>query len=334
MSEQAAKFVTTLLPADEAGLKEAAALLRSGQPVAVPTETVYGLAADATNAQAVARIYAAKGRPDFNPLIVHVPDIAHARRLVAFNPVAEMLAAKFWPGALTLVLPSNPDNGIAGIVTAGLPTLAVRVPAHPVMQTLLELMGKPLAAPSANVSGTLSPTRAEHVMDSLSTKIPAIVNGGKCAKGLESTIIGYENGAPVLLRAGAISAEDIALAISVAPGEPNSKKISAPGQLLQHYAPRKSLRLNAKTARADEIVIGFGDMVCTLNLSPAADLVEAASNLFDMLHQADHIHGTTIAVAAIPQIGLGVAINDRLKRAATGPFPETDQLKSQINHKP
>jgi L-threonylcarbamoyladenylate synthase len=310
-------FHTATLAADAAGIAAAVALLRAGQPVALPTETVYGLAADATDGTAVARIYAAKGRPAFNPLIVHLPDLAAVEQRVTLNHLVEKLAARFWPGPLTLVLPARAHNGIASLVSAGLPTLAVRVPAHPVMQQVLRDLGRPLAAPSANASGRLSPTRAAHVLASLNGKIAAVLDGGPSTSGLESTIIGFEGVTPVLLRAGAIAAEVIELTLGQKLGQHNNSTISAPGQLLHHYAPAKPLRLNATQATADETLIGFGNLASDLNLSPTGDLQEAASNLFDFLHQADALPAGGIAVAPIPHVGLGTAINDRLKRAVS-----------------
>ena len=293
---------------DAASIARAASLIAAGEPVAVPTETVYGLAADATNGEAVARIYAAKGRPGFNPLIVHVPDLAAAERVAQFNDQARSLAALYWPGPLTLVLPARPDNGIASLVTAGLSTIALRVPAHPAMQALLTATTKPLAAPSANASGTISPTRADHVARSLAGRIELIIDGGPCAIGLESTIVAVsEDGALQMLRPGPL---DLGLALAV------TKSITAPGQLASHYAPAKPLRLNANSTEPHEWLIGFGAMACDDNLSEAGDLVEAAANLFDALHRADGSPRSAIAVVPIMGGGLADAINDRLGRAA------------------
>jgi L-threonylcarbamoyladenylate synthase len=312
----ATHFHTQTLPADDSGIAAALMLLADGLPVAIPTETVYGLAADATRGEAVARIYEAKGRPDFNPLIVHVPDVATARTLIDIPATADALIKAFWPGPLTLVAPARTNTHIASLVTAGLPTLAVRVPAHPLMQHILRTFGKPLAAPSANASGTLSPTRANHVLKSLSGRIPAVVDGGSCVAGLESTILGFSANDTVLLRPGAIPAEEIDtyLPQKLTPAAPG--KISAPGQLLQHYAPSKPLRLNATSANADEILIGFGKVKSSLTLSNTGLLAEAAAQLFDVLHQADSLPIGKIAMAPIPETGLGIAINDRLRRAA------------------
>jgi len=299
---------TRLLPFSDDAIAEAARLIRAGEPVAVATETVYGLAADATNAAAVARIYAAKGRPSFNPLIVHVPDLAAAMQIGEFDETAQRLAEEHWPGPLTLVVPLRPDAGIASIVTAGLPTIGLRLPAHPAMQALLKAVGRPLAAPSANTSGAISPTRAEHVAKSLDGRIALILDSGPTERGLESTIVAATSGALRLLRPG-----PIAIDADFAPGA----KIEAPGQLASHYAPSKPLRINATSAEADEFWIGFGSPQGGANLSPSGDLVEAAARLFDLLHQADASAKPRIAVAPVPSEGVGVAINDRLRRAAT-----------------
>jgi L-threonylcarbamoyladenylate synthase len=299
---------TRILPVTAEAIAEAASLIASGQCVAVPTETVYGLAADATSGAAVAGIYAAKGRPSFNPLIVHVPDLAAAEAIAVFNDTARALAAQHWPGPLTLVLPLRPGSGVASLVTAGLPTIAIRCPAHPAMQALLAATGKPLAAPSANASGSISPTRAEHVLTSLNGRIPLILDGGPCERGLESTIVAVgEDGALRLLRPGPI---DLGLAVH------HGDAIEAPGQLASHYAPSKPLRLNVTEAAPDEWLIGFGAITGEDSLSASGDLTEAASKLFDCLHQADASDCARIAVAPIPDAGLGAAINDRLRRAA------------------
>jgi L-threonylcarbamoyladenylate synthase len=298
---------TPVLPQSEEAIAEAARLILAGEPVAVPTETVYGLAADATNAEAVARIYEAKGRPAFNPLIVHVSSLAAAERIGEFNNSARGLAEQHWPGPLTLVVPLREPAGIASIVTAGLPTVGLRVPAHPAMQALLRATGRPLAAPSANASGSISPTRAEHVLKSLGGRIPLIIDGGPTERGLESTIVGATGGPLRMLRPGPVQIE-----AETASGE----KIEAPGQLASHYAPSKPLRLGASSAEADEYLIGFGELAGDSSLSPSGDLVEAAARLFDLLHQADASPRPHIAVAPVPDRGLGTAINDRLRRAA------------------
>lgn len=298
---------TRIRPFDEAALAEAAELIRAGRPVAIPTETVYGLAADATSGEAVARIYAAKGRPSFNPLIVHVPDLAAAERLGRFSPEARRLAERHWPGPLTLVVPLREEVPIASLVTAGLPTIGLRVPAHPVMQAVLRAAGRPLAAPSANASGRISPTRAEHVLASLAGRIPLILDGGPTERGIESTIVAATGGPLRLLRPGPI---EIAGAVAAGGG------IEAPGMMASHYAPSKPVRLDASQARPGEWLIGFGAIAGDDNLSPGGDLGEAAARLFDALHRADAQAVEAIAVAPVPHKGLGMAINDRLRRAA------------------
>jgi len=295
-----------ILPASDFSIAEAARLIAAGQPVAMPTETVYGLAADATNAAAVARIYAAKGRPSFNPLIVHVADLAAAQAIGQFDDAALALAKAHWPGPLTLVVPHRADSVIAAIVTAGLPTIALRVPAHPAMQALLAATGKPLAAPSANASGKISATRAEHVAASLGDRIALIIDGGLCARGLESTIIAATGGPLRLLRRGPIEID----------AAEEARGIEAPGQLDSHYAPAKPLRLDVSNAHPDEYHIGFGAIPGDASLSPTGDPVEAAARLFDLLHRADAAPHLMIAVAPIPGEGLAAAIRDRLKRAA------------------
>lgn len=309
-------FSTQIRPYGRAALEEAAALIKAGQTVAVPTETVYGLAADATSAEAVARIYAAKGRPSFNPLIVHIAGMDMARRIARFSPLAEELAGRFWPGPLTLVLPLQEDSGIASLVTAGLETIALRCPAHPAMQELIHKSGKPLAAPSANASGSISPTRAEHVLASLRGKIPLILDAGPTSQGLESTIAAPEDERVRLLRPGPVTVEMLERASGLPVTVTTGGTIEAPGQLLSHYAPSKPVRLNAKAARAGEYLIGLGDMACDFNLSARGNLEEAAARLFDALHRADASNASTIALAPVPDEGLGVAINDRLRRAA------------------
>ncbi|HEX8641780.1 MAG TPA: L-threonylcarbamoyladenylate synthase [Allosphingosinicella sp.] len=300
---------TKVLPWDAAAIAEAARLIGEGQPVAVPTETVYGLAADATDGAAVARIYEAKGRPRFNPLIVHVRDVEQARALARFNDRAADLAERYWPGPLTLVLPLREDSGIASLVTAGLPTIALRAPSHPAMRDLLGAAGVPLAAPSANASGRISPTRAEHVVASLNGRIGLVVDGGPTGHGLESTIVAVEEGGLRLLRPGPID-------LGLAPEQ--GRGIEAPGQLASHYAPSKPLRLSAVEARPQEWLIGFGPVEGDRNLSAEGSLSEAAAALFDALHDGDAHPAPAIAVAPIPDHGLGAAINDRLRRAAAG----------------
>ena len=300
---------TRVLPFTDDSIAEAARLILAGLPVAVPTETVYGLAADATNAEAVARIYEAKGRPSFNPLIVHVPDLAAARRLGDFTDEALALARKYWPGPLTLVVTARSDAAIASLVTAGLPSVGIRVPDHASMQALLRGAGRPLAAPSANASGSISPTRAGHVLKSLGGRIPLIIDGGPTERGIESTIVAATGGPLRLLRRGPIE-----IAAEAASGP----TIEAPGQLASHYAPSKPLRLMATAAEDGEYLIGFGAIEGESSLSRSGDLVEAASHLFDLLHEADASPSAKIAVAPVPEEGLGAAINDRLRRAAAG----------------
>jgi L-threonylcarbamoyladenylate synthase len=296
------------MPLSDKAIAEAARLVLAGQPVAVPTETVYGLAADATNAQAVARIYAAKGRPRFNPLIVHVPDLEAAERIGRFDSEARKLAKQYWPGPLTLVVPLVKGAAIPGIVTAGLETVALRIPAHPAMQALLKASDRPLAAPSANASGLISPTRASHVLASLNGRIPLVIDGGATQRGIESTIIAATDGRLRLLRRGPIEVD----AAKVAMGS----SIEAPGQLASHYAPRKPLRLDATSANDGEYLIGFGPVAGDVSLSETGDPIEAAARLFDLLHQADAAPGRCIAIAPVPGDGIAAAIRDRLRRAA------------------
>ena len=336
-----------LLP-DPAGIAAAVALLRAGGLVAVPTETVYGLSARADDGAAVAGIYATKARPSFNPLIVHVADVRQAQTLAEFSPLALALADAFWPGPLTLVLPRRADAPVAALVTAGLGTIALRCPAHPVMQALVREVG-PLAAPSANASGRISPTRAEHVLAGLA-QVP-VIDAGPCAAGVESTIVAVEGMRWRLLRPGAVAVEVIAQAAPLPPryarvdlspagrgeekesplpagersrdgvagpgaGLQPAEGIIAPGMLASHYAPHQPVRLNAATAQPHEFHIGFGAITGAANLSPSGDLTEAAARLFDLLHTAQASGRTAIAVAPVPQHGLGAAINDRLARAA------------------
>lgn len=307
---------TRVLSSDPDGFASAAAIWRAGGLVAFPTETVYGLGADARDDRAVARIFDAKGRPRFNPLIVHVESAEAARSYVNWSHDAEILASAFWPGPLTLVLPLKPDAGLSPLVTADLPTLAIRVPAHPVARELLATFGGPVAAPSANPSGRISPTTAAHVLAGLEGRIEAVVDGGACPVGLESTIVGLA-GAPRLLRPGGLPVE----ALEAALGTPLAQHrggdpLNAPGQMQSHYAPSARLRLNATGPRDGEVMLGFGAVGGDLNLSGSGDLTEAAANLFGSLHQLDARGAAGIAVAPIPEVGLGRAINDRLRRAA------------------
>lgn len=309
---------TRTLRYGDVAIAEAAALIAAGEPIAVPTETVYGLAADATDSAAVARIYAAKGRPSFNPLIVHVPDLAAAERIAVFDAQARALAAAFWPGPLTLVLPLRPGAGIARAVTAGLETIALRVPAHRAMRALLEATGKPLAAPSANASNAISPTRAKHVLETLGGRIALVIDDGPTSAGLESTIV--KDGR--ILRPGPITDADlqrIHAGAARGPGSlpsPGSGVVEAPGQLASHYSPKKPLRLDVTAKADDEWLIGFGAIAGDDTLSAPGDLTEAAARLFDALHRADASAKPRIAVAPIADTGVGVAINDRLRRAA------------------
>lgn len=298
---------TRVLPFTDETVAEAARLILAGEPVAVPTETVYGLAADATNAAAVARIYEAKGRPSFNPLIVHVPDLEAARQFGEFGSEALALARKHWPGPLTLVVPLRPGAPIARLVTAGLSSIGLRIPDHPAMQALLRATNRPLAAPSANASGSISPTRAAHVEKSLGGRIRLVVDSGPTRRGIESTIVAATGGHLRLLRRGPIEV-DAALA--------SGSSIEAPGQMASHYAPSKPLRLDAVAAEEGEYLIGFGNIAGEATLSRSGDLVEAASRLFELLHDADASAQPRIAVAPVPDQGLGAAINDRLRRAA------------------
>jgi L-threonylcarbamoyladenylate synthase len=302
--------------ATQVEIETAVQALRDGELVAFPTETVYGLGADATNGKAVAAIFAAKGRPQFNPLIVHVKDRVAAEALVSFTPAARALADAFWPGALTLVLPRKDNSPLSLLVSAGLDTVAIRVPSHPIAQQLLAATGKPIAAPSANVSGHVSPTTATHVAEEFGGSVDFILDGGPASVGVESTVIGFDGGKPILLRPGGVSREDVER-IAGPLGTPSNAKVQSPGQLESHYAPHAKLRLNARSANAGEILLAFGADArnAAANLSPAGDLKEAAANLFAMLRELDK-KADAIAVMPIPNEGLGEAINDRLTRAA------------------
>jgi L-threonylcarbamoyladenylate synthase len=309
---------TQSFDATSGGIAAAAAVLRAGGLVGFATETVYGLGGDARDDVAVARIFAAKGRPQFNPLIVHVPDIESARAYAHLSDQALAMARAFWPGPLTLVLPLRANAGLSPLVTAGLDSVAVRIPAHPVALALLRAFGGPLAAPSANPSGRVSPTRAHHVLAGLSGRIDAVLDAGPCAVGVESTILGLV-GDPVLLRPGGVPMEALEVALGMAlPTGGDAMKPNAPGQLASHYAPAAGVRLNVTAPRAGELWVGFGDCAgAALSLSPTGELVEAAANLFHILRQADGMAGAGgIAFAPVPEVGLGRAINDRLRRAA------------------
>lgn len=310
---------TRVLPSGPEAIAEAARLIRAGWPVAAPTETVYGLAADATSGEAVARIYAAKGRPSCNPLIVHVDSLEGAEHLARFDERARALARTFWPGPLTLVLPRREGSGLAGAVSAGLPTVALRMPANETMRALIAAAGRPLAAPSANRSGGISPTTAAHVRSSLGGQVPLILDAGPTERGLESTIVAVEPAGLRLLRPGPIPRERLASFGPVA--DRAGAAIEAPGMMASHYAPSKPVRLDAVAAADDEWLIGFGAVAGDDNLSAAGDLAEAAAGLFAALHRAEASARPRIAVAPIPDGGLGAAINDRLRRASA-PRPE------------
>ncbi|MFM5929515.1 MAG: L-threonylcarbamoyladenylate synthase [Novosphingobium sp.] len=302
---------------DATALAAAAALLREGKLVAVPTETVYGLAARADSESAVAGIYRAKGRPDFNPLIVHVPSLAVAEGLAQFDDRARRLADTFWPGALTMVLPLRAESGIAPAVTAGLPTIALRFPAHPVMLAVLKACGLPLAAPSANRSGAVSPTSAAHVAASLGDAVDLVLDAGDCEQGIESTIVALRDSGWAVLRPGPITEAQISAVL----GPPldvttSSQAIEAPGQLASHYAPGKPVRLCAESAGPDEFHIGFGTVDGDVSLSPTGDLAQAAARLYACLHLAADSAKPRVAIAPVPDSGIGAAINDRLRRAA------------------
>jgi len=303
-----------LLPTTQ-GIADAADLLRDGALVSFPTETVYGLGADARNGTAVARIYEAKGRPSFNPLIVHLASKDAAQNYAVWSETAQALAAAFWPGPLTLVLPLKDGHGLSSLVTAGLDSVALRVPAHETARALLASFAGPIAAPSANPSGKISATTAAHVTAGLEGRIAAVLDDGPCTVGLESTIVGLNGAAPVLLRAGGVAAEDIEAVIGARLATADGAEIIAPGQLCSHYAPGAAVRLNATERQPGEVLLGFGKVECDLNLSPSGDLTEAAANLFDHLHQLDAT-AKPIAVTPIPNNGLGRGINDRLARAA------------------
>lgn len=312
-----------VLPPQPAALARAGELLRAGELVAFPTETVYGLGADATNDRAVAAIFAAKGRPHFNPLIVHVPDAAAAAGIAVFDDRADALAEHYWPGPLTLVLPRRPEAGLSLLVSAGLDTVAVRAPNHPVAQALLKAAGRPVAAPSANRSGAVSPTTPMHVVESLGERVSVVLAGGRCPVGVESTVLDLSGETPVLLRPGAVLREEIERLIGpvlVSADTPDAPK--SPGQLESHYAPAAAVRLNAHGAEQDEALLSFGPDrfvrggLERLNLSPEGDLNEAAANLFHHLRALDKPGVRAIAVMPVPDEGLGIAINDRLRRAA------------------
>ena len=304
-------------PVTDESVNEAAAILRAGGLVAFPTETVYGLGADATNDRAVARIFEAKQRPEFNPLIVHVPNLEAARAHAIFDVRSQRLADRFWPGALTLVLARREGSDLSLLVSAGLDTVALRCPAHEIARRLLAAAGRPVAAPSANRSGRISPTTASHVADDLGDAVDLILDGGPCPIGVESTIVDVTGDTPLLLRPGGVTREAIESEIGSL-GTPDDASVRAPGMLASHYAPRAPLRLNAQDAAPGEVLLAFGPdaPAGAVNLSASGDLVEAAANLFAMLRDLDDAEPGAIAVMPVPEHGLGVAINDRLARAA------------------
>lgn len=308
--------MTETLNAEASGIARASHLLRSGGLVAFPTETVYGLGGDARSDLAVAAIFSAKGRPRFNPLIAHVPDLAAAEEFAVFDDRARRVATAFWPGPLTLVLPLR-QAGLSPLVTAGLGSVAIRVPAHPVAQALLRAFGGPLAAPSANPSGRVSPTRADHVMAGLEGRIAAVLDGGSCAVGVESTILGLIDD-PVLLRPGGVPVEALEALLGEMGVGGDAARPTAPGQLASHYAPGAAVRLGVLEPLPGEVMVGFGAVPGVLSLSAAGDLVEAAARLFHTLRAADALAGPggRMAFAPVPEMGLGRAINDRLRRAA------------------
>ncbi|MEX0807117.1 MAG: L-threonylcarbamoyladenylate synthase [Dongiaceae bacterium] len=315
----AAKIVS----GDEAGLRAAARVIAKGGLVAVPTETVYGLAGDATNDRAVARIFEVKARPQFNPLIVHVADRSMAAKLVSMNRVAERLADAFWPGPLTLVLPRRRNASVSLLASAGLETLAIRMPAHPIALDLIRLSGRPLAAPSANPSGRLTPTEATHVAASLGDRIDLILDGGPCAIGIESTVLDLSEATPRILRQGGLPQNNIEALVGEMASGSDIGPIRSPGMTAGHYAPSIGLRMDATSVEAAEALLAFGakplpGAATTLNLSVNSDLIEAAANFFSMLHRLDDRRYSRIAVMPVPETGLGGAINDRLRRAAAG----------------
>ncbi len=300
-------------------LEKAVKILKSGGLVAVPTETVYGLAADATNGEAVARIYQAKKRPEFNPLICHVADKAMAEKLVKISPLAATLMKEFWPGPITFVLQKTDECPVSELVSAGLDTLAVRMPDHKLTRDLIKKLDRPIAAPSANPSGKISPTSATHVSEGLGGSIDMILDGGDCSHGIESTIVAFESEDVIILRPGSITREMLENACSATVKDfipVADSKVTAPGQLCSHYAPEAHVRLNATSKNVGEYLIGYGNIRGDSTLSETGDLAQAASNLFKALRDADKTGADTIAIAPIPNEGIGIAINDRLERAA------------------
>jgi len=320
--------------ANDQSIEEAAAVLKAGGLVALPTETIYGLGANALDGVAVAKIFAAKGRPSFNPLIVHVPDIESAALLVEMNETARAVMNKFWPGPLTIILPKRPGCAVSDLCSAGLPTLAVRVPAHPAALKLLKAAGVPVAAPSANKSGAISPTTPQHVLESLGDAVDFILAAGASSVGLESTVLDLSGDKPLILRPGAITAEDLEPILGPVAYDlgDHGHDVKSPGQLLKHYAPSIPVRLNAVDVAEGEALLAFGSLKFMglksggfakdlpaerlRNLSDTGDLYEAAANLFRMMRDLDKSEHVRIAVMNVPDQGIGIAINDRLKRAA------------------
>ena len=303
----------------DTGIEKAVDILKNGGLVAVPTETVYGLAADATNSEAVARIFQAKKRPAFNPLICHVCDMAMAEKLVKISPLATALMDAFWPGPLTFVLPKTEQCAVSDLVSADLDTLAVRMPDHNLTHNLIEKLNRPIAAPSANQSGKISPTTAAHVAEGLGSSVDMILDGGDCLRGIESTIITFDGADIIILRPGSITKEMLEAACSATARDfiaSSDSTINAPGQLSSHYAPNTKVRLNATRKETGDYLIGFGDIKGDTSLSQTGDLIEAASKLFKALREADKTGANTIAIAPIPKHDIGIAINDRLDRAA------------------
>ncbi|MEO8420703.1 MAG: L-threonylcarbamoyladenylate synthase [Hyphomicrobium sp.] len=327
-----------IVKASDEMIAAAATHLRAGRLVAFPTETVYGLGADATNGEAVAAIFATKGRPRFNPLIVHVADARQAGEHVVLTVLAQRLIDAFWPGPLTLVLEKRPQSPLSDLVTGGLTTVAVRAPDHPVARALLQAAGRPLAAPSANRSGRISPTQAAHVLGDLGDDVALILDGGPTAYGLESTVVDARGNVPVLLRPGAVTAETIeaVLGCSLVRATIDSERPNAPGQLASHYAPDARVRLGAVDVRRGEALLAFGASVPptegpVINLSPTGDLTEAAANLFAALRALDAGGAETIAVMPVPEEGIGEAINDRLRRAAAPRDQTRDAIEAMAS---
>jgi len=316
---EATNMKCRIFPANDSGLTEAAEAIRAGGLVAFPTETVYGLGANALDDRAVAGIYEAKGRPSFNPLIIHIPSMDIACNYVKFNQTAETLAAQFWPGALTLVLPRLENCPVSKLASAGLDTLAIRIPGHRLALDFLEKCGCPLAGPSANPSGSISPTTTQHVFDGLDGKIAGIIDDGPCKVGVESTVVGFKGDTAVLLRPGGVTEEMLTSTVGAILTHHEDGTTPGPGMLKSHYAPSCPVRLDAHDKQPGEVYLGFGrdqDALADVNLSESGNLTEATAKLFAALHFFDEMNVAGIAVGPIPEAGLGVAINDRLRRAA------------------